>query len=142
MKFTANYVEPYTNSTTAMVMFANTLEDPDAPTYLTFQRPIEFDLNRRFAVEFVEDGPQIVFGDARSRGNRTGVGASRRQRGEYQRLALVGRCRRAWVVVEGRAKPIAGITGERFGLGRVGGPGWLPAGWWIEVHVGAASRPL
>ncbi len=43
MKFTANYVEPYTNSITASVMFANTEEDPDEPTFLSLQRPIEFE---------------------------------------------------------------------------------------------------
>ncbi|MBK8616209.1 MAG: hypothetical protein IPN96_03660 [Anaerolineales bacterium] len=43
MKFTANYVEPYTNSITASVMFANTEENPDEPTFLSLQRPIEFE---------------------------------------------------------------------------------------------------
>jgi len=43
MKFTANYVEPYTNSITASVMFANTEENPDEPSFLSLQRPIEFE---------------------------------------------------------------------------------------------------
>ncbi len=43
MKFAANYVEPYTNSITASVMFANTEENPDEPTFLSLQRPIEFE---------------------------------------------------------------------------------------------------
>lgn len=43
MKFTANYVEPYTNSITASVMFADTEENPDEPTFLSLQRPIEFE---------------------------------------------------------------------------------------------------
>ncbi|MBL8102067.1 MAG: hypothetical protein JNM02_06035 [Anaerolineales bacterium] len=41
MKFIATYVEPYTNSTTANVMFADPETDPDQPSVLSFSRPIE-----------------------------------------------------------------------------------------------------
>jgi hypothetical protein len=41
MKFKATYVEPYTNSTTANVMFADPETNPDAPSVLSFSRPIE-----------------------------------------------------------------------------------------------------
>jgi hypothetical protein len=41
MKFKATYVEPYTNSTTANVMFADPETDPDQPSVLSFSRPIE-----------------------------------------------------------------------------------------------------
>lgn len=41
MRFAANYIEPYTNSTTANVMFADTETDPDQPSVLSFSRPIE-----------------------------------------------------------------------------------------------------
>lgn len=37
MKFNAAYIDAYTNSTTANVMFA----DPDQPSVLSFSRPIE-----------------------------------------------------------------------------------------------------
>jgi len=41
MKFSATYVEPYTNSTTANVMFADPETNPDQPSVLSFSRPIE-----------------------------------------------------------------------------------------------------
>jgi hypothetical protein len=41
MKFSATYIEPYTNSTTANVMFADPETDPDQPSVLSFSRPIE-----------------------------------------------------------------------------------------------------
>lgn len=41
MKFTATYIEPYTNSITANMMFADPETDPDAPSVLSFSRPIE-----------------------------------------------------------------------------------------------------
>jgi len=41
MKFTATYIEPYTNSTTANVMFADPETNPDQPSVLSFSRPIE-----------------------------------------------------------------------------------------------------
>lgn len=41
MKFIATYVEPYTNSTTANVMFADPETNPDQPSVLSFSRPIE-----------------------------------------------------------------------------------------------------
>jgi hypothetical protein len=51
MKFTAKYAEPYTNSITASVMFANTEENPDEPSFLSLQRPIEFvDSNYYFEI--------------------------------------------------------------------------------------------
>jgi hypothetical protein len=41
MKFTAVVVEPYTNSTTANVLFADPETNPDEPLVLSFSRPIE-----------------------------------------------------------------------------------------------------
>ena len=41
MKFDASYIDAYTNSTTANVMFADSETDPDAPSVLLFSRPIE-----------------------------------------------------------------------------------------------------
>lgn len=41
MQFKATYVEPYTNSTTANVMFADPETNPDEPSVLSFSRPIE-----------------------------------------------------------------------------------------------------
>ena len=41
MKFTAIVVEPYTNSTTANVLFADPETNPDEPSVLSFSRPIE-----------------------------------------------------------------------------------------------------
>lgn len=41
MKFIAAYVEPYTNSATANVMFANPETNPDEPSVLFFLSPIE-----------------------------------------------------------------------------------------------------
>jgi hypothetical protein len=41
MKFSATYIEPYTNSTTANVIFADPETDPDTPSVLSFSRPIE-----------------------------------------------------------------------------------------------------
>ena len=41
MQFTATYVEPYTNSITANVMFADPETNPDQPSVLSFSRPIE-----------------------------------------------------------------------------------------------------
>ena len=41
MKFTATYIDAYTNSTTANVMFADPETDPDQPSVLSFSRPIE-----------------------------------------------------------------------------------------------------
>jgi hypothetical protein len=41
MKFTASYIEPNTNSTTANMMFADPETDPDQPSVLSFSRPIE-----------------------------------------------------------------------------------------------------
>jgi hypothetical protein len=41
MKFIATYIEPYTNSTTANVMFADPETNPDQPSVLSFSRPIE-----------------------------------------------------------------------------------------------------
>lgn len=41
MQFKATYVEPYTNSTTANVMFADPETNPDQPSVLSFSRPIE-----------------------------------------------------------------------------------------------------
>lgn len=41
MKFNATYIEPYTNSTTSNVMFADPETDPDQPSVLSFSRPIE-----------------------------------------------------------------------------------------------------
>ncbi|MBP8000978.1 MAG: hypothetical protein KA314_09085 [Chloroflexi bacterium] len=41
MKFTATYIEPYTNDITANVMFADPETDPDQPSVLSFSRPIE-----------------------------------------------------------------------------------------------------
>ncbi len=42
MKFTAHVVEPYTNSTTANVLFADSETDPDEPSVLSFSRAVEF----------------------------------------------------------------------------------------------------
>jgi hypothetical protein len=41
VKFTATYIEPYANSTTANVMFADPETNPDQPSVLSFSRPIE-----------------------------------------------------------------------------------------------------
>ena len=41
MKFTASYIDAYTNSTTANVMFADPETDPDQPSVLSFSRAIE-----------------------------------------------------------------------------------------------------
>lgn len=41
MKFNATYIEPYTNSSTANVMFADPETNPDQPSVLSFSRPIE-----------------------------------------------------------------------------------------------------
>lgn len=41
MKFTANYIDAYSNSITANVIFADPETDPDAPSVLLFSRPIE-----------------------------------------------------------------------------------------------------
>ena len=41
MKFSATYIEPYTNSVTANVMFADPETNPDQPSVLSFSRPIE-----------------------------------------------------------------------------------------------------
>ena len=42
MQFTATYVEPSTNKTTANVMFADPETNPDEPSALLFSRSIEF----------------------------------------------------------------------------------------------------
>ena len=41
MKFTAIYIEPYANTVTANVMFADPETDPDQPSVLSFSHPIE-----------------------------------------------------------------------------------------------------
>ncbi len=41
MKFTAIYIEPYANTVTANVMFADPETNPDQPSVLSFSRPIE-----------------------------------------------------------------------------------------------------
>ena len=41
MKFNTTYIEPYTNSSTANVMFADPETNPDQPSVLSFSRPIE-----------------------------------------------------------------------------------------------------
>ncbi|MBL8063808.1 MAG: hypothetical protein JNK32_12345 [Anaerolineales bacterium] len=41
MQFKATYVDSYTNSTTANVMFADPETNPDQPFVLSFSRPIE-----------------------------------------------------------------------------------------------------
>lgn len=41
MQFKATYIEPYINSTTANVMFADPETNPDEPSVLSFSRPIE-----------------------------------------------------------------------------------------------------
>lgn len=41
MKFKATHIEPYTNSTTANVLFADPETNPDQPSVLSFSRPIE-----------------------------------------------------------------------------------------------------
>lgn len=41
MKFTASYIDAYTNSVTANEMFADPETDPDQPSVLSFSRPIE-----------------------------------------------------------------------------------------------------
>ena len=43
MQFKAIYIEPYTNSTTANVLFADPETDPDQPSVLSFSRPIDFE---------------------------------------------------------------------------------------------------
>lgn len=41
MKFNASYIDAYANSTTTNVMFADPETDPDAPSVISFSRPIE-----------------------------------------------------------------------------------------------------
>ena len=42
MKFTATVIDPYTNSTTANMLFADPETNPDEPSVLSFSRAIEF----------------------------------------------------------------------------------------------------
>jgi hypothetical protein len=42
MQFIADYVEASTDATSASVMFANPQKNPDQPSVLSLQRPIEF----------------------------------------------------------------------------------------------------
>jgi hypothetical protein len=41
MEFTANVIEPYANSTTANMLFADPDTNPDAPSVLSFSRAID-----------------------------------------------------------------------------------------------------
>ena len=41
MKFTASVIEPFANSTTANMLFADPETDPDAPSVLSFSRAID-----------------------------------------------------------------------------------------------------